>query len=662
MIPARRARRRHGTGGAFPRHRRLPPRRGLGRLPLLVLLHAVALPFPGAAQEGGEPVPLSKADVVRLLTGGTYTQDDVVRLVRRSCLSFRPTVRDRADFRDLGARPAVMEAMEACVRRPPPVQVAAPATPGPPAEVRFWPDTLRLERGGDDVGRVVAAVTDRLGNAVPAAPMLVRAGPSPAGEVVADAVTDEAGQAVLRIPAPPPGDEERLVVWAAGRRVGSLPLRLVDPPALRLAFVEGAGQSAPPGGRLPEPLVLEVTTASGVPVGGRRVLFGAAAGSVFPASGRTDSAGRAEVVVWTASDGSPTRVSARVGSRRAEVTLAAARDVAAAEGAGAAPQPASGPGVETGPVAARLAAVRRDPVDAAAWTGLGRAWAAAGRPLDARLALLRARRLTSGSARDSVDALLSGVYGLPPGVRLSALGGDTFDRDGAAGLRFAEARVRPATFMEMWGRYDRSLPRRVPALVRGSDPLDALWGGVEVEWGPSSRWTTLLEAGRRQYPDVELAQNLYRVEQGIRLPTGLGSVRIHGGGLVGRWFDRDDWMAWARAAVPVSLAVDLTPSVWVGETVGTELAAVGREPAREVRGYLGAVVRPAPGWRVEPSVGLGGVSADREENGGTLWEGELVVSAEVAAGAGLELLLRHQAPPAGDPFTVVAGGLRIGIR
>ena len=65
-----------------------------------------------------EAEPLQKSDVIRLLTGTTYTRAEVAGIVRQSCLSFTPTERDRSDFRALGADDSVMAAIDGCGQTP----------------------------------------------------------------------------------------------------------------------------------------------------------------------------------------------------------------------------------------------------------------------------------------------------------------------------------------------------------------------------------------------------------------------------------------------------------------------------------------------------------------------------------------------------------------
>lgn len=666
--------------------------RGVRRGAVLgVLLTAlVAVPLP--AQEGGEAGPLTKADVIRLLTAGPDSDAEVARTVRSRCISFRLTDRDRADFRDLGATDAVLTALESCSARrsaltvsafpddtlyglagdsvsvivtarrgdrraagvplrlrgaggaptvttddrgiarftfraarqsgprtlevtSPDEQVSGPATiplvvrPARPAEVRVWPAVLTLGPDGDEVGEVLALVTDRFGNSVPGAPVVARDSTESGARVVASSTTDRRGETVLRIPAKAVEGRAEFGIWARGERVGSMPVRR-------------AAEEAPVVASAPEPAE-----------GGDSAAAGETAEEPPPATQEPDEDTVAEA-----------------GPPPSEEASAPAGE-----------EPASEAAPRTAPRS--LPALRREaaesPGDPSAWMELAAAWRQAGRPLEARQTLLRAREVAPEGARDSVDGALSGVLGLPPGLRLTALGGSNVGRGGAAGLRYAEARVRLATFLEAWGRYDRSLGRRLPALLRGPDLLDAYWTGLEVEWGTPARVVTLVEAGRREYRDVDLAQNLLRVEQGVRVPTDLGHVRVRGGGVVGRWFDRDDWLGYVRASVPVALWADVKPSFWVGETVGTDLRGVGREPGREVRGVLGVELRPAPRVRIEPSAGYGHVDADLAEASGPLWQGGLTVSVPLGSAAGLEVVARHQSPPGGDSFTVLAGGLRL---
>lgn len=84
--------------------------------------------------------PLRKSDLVRLLSGSAMSPGEITQLVRRNCLTFDPTERDRNDFRQLGAEAALLAAVDECARRrsaPRPVSVTPvrsvrPTPPPPP--------------------------------------------------------------------------------------------------------------------------------------------------------------------------------------------------------------------------------------------------------------------------------------------------------------------------------------------------------------------------------------------------------------------------------------------------------------------------------------------------------------------------------------------------
>jgi hypothetical protein len=92
--------------------------------------------------------PLRKSDLVRLLSGAGMSPVELAQLVRRNCLTFQPTDRDRNDFRLLGAEASLLAAVEDCARRraprrtaavtparTPPRPAAAPPPPPPPQAV-----------------------------------------------------------------------------------------------------------------------------------------------------------------------------------------------------------------------------------------------------------------------------------------------------------------------------------------------------------------------------------------------------------------------------------------------------------------------------------------------------------------------------------------------
>ena len=86
----------------------------------------------GVGGVGGGTTSLRKSDLVRLLSGATMTPVELAELVRRNCLTFHPTDRDRNDFRLLGADRSLLTAMDECMRRSAPRRATSrPASPPP---------------------------------------------------------------------------------------------------------------------------------------------------------------------------------------------------------------------------------------------------------------------------------------------------------------------------------------------------------------------------------------------------------------------------------------------------------------------------------------------------------------------------------------------------
>ena len=163
---------------------------------ILIALASLAAATAGWAQS---PPPLDKTELIRLLTNPMFAQTEVADVVRRSCLTFRPTERDWADLRNAGAGGEVIASAAACDTRraanasvsastetaQPITAVAQPGevvtTAGTAASVR-----VRLSRGRTPLRRTTLALrgTTALG--------LSRD---------ASAVTDDSGIAVFRLPA-----------------------------------------------------------------------------------------------------------------------------------------------------------------------------------------------------------------------------------------------------------------------------------------------------------------------------------------------------------------------------------------------------------------------------------------------------------------------------
>lgn len=177
------------------------------------VLLAVLAP-PAAAQDA----PLRKSDIVRMLSGSTYSVDEVATIVRSNCLSFAPTERDLSDFRELGANDAVLTAVRECAEDAGPGAAAQP-TPAPAATPSFAVEPIP--------GQVTAPV-----DSVAVVTVLVRRGGQPygglevvlegSGEIAGGAATDRAGtsgadgRATIRVPTGTRAARYSLAITASG--------------------------------------------------------------------------------------------------------------------------------------------------------------------------------------------------------------------------------------------------------------------------------------------------------------------------------------------------------------------------------------------------------------------------------------------------------------
>ena len=216
---------------------------------MLLVLAGHLCPAPARAQRGGTE-PLRKVELVRLLGSRAMSPAGIAVLVRRNCVAFRPSERDRADLRAAGADDAVFAAIDQCLRARAPVSRPAPRPSAP-------------------VSR-------------PAAP----AAPAPA---------PQAPPAAPPLPAPAPAPPPRPV-----------------PAEAVTQFTRGAGQHGTVGSALA--VVLEVRDSSGAPSAKQPVAFAVSGGVVTPTAAETDATGTVRVRVALPERAGPVEITAKVGT------------------------------------------------------------------------------------------------------------------------------------------------------------------------------------------------------------------------------------------------------------------------------------------------------------------------------------------------------------
>ena len=680
------------------------PVRAVRRPAILCALLAIC-PALASGQEPGarRPAPLSKSDLTRLLSGGTYTRPEVVAIIQRSCLSFAPSARDRDDLQRLGADASIFAAINACT--------SPPATPArTPLLISLSTQRLAAGVGG------IATLTVQLRGAQgprPGVQLTLRGTENIPGGPASTlrATTDTQGQARFRVPAGTAATRHSLRVAAVGEsltgavavvfdvaagspvRVEIEPDRIIlsddssDPIEVSAVAFDRFGNRVPSAvltlrARPTSPDVVDTpppvqeTTRTADANG--TVLF------TVPAT-----AALAQYALEVQSDGltlaslpvtpPPVTLRATGPPSEARTPAAAADPEEAAPDPGDEPQPqieAADPDDTASEVlrrkqlagealasedaegAVRLyqGVVSLEPDDSEAWFELGRAWAAAGEANEARAAFRRSMELDPELSAQ-VDAELALLPRLPPWLQLDIWGGTAIETAETTGNVMVEASIWPFPFLRVWGRYDNALGLHNPLFVRRAPDLESYFGGVAIAWGEDSRLITSFEAGRRNQTD-DLFEYVYHGEQAVRFAQDRGEIAF--GGYLGRWFDRDDWVGYARADIAASDRFAVRPAVYFGETV--TVLDDSRMAESEVRGYLGFAYRPVGPLEIEPVFGYGSVESQSDDLSGSLIEGLFRLSADLGASSRFQIFVRHQRPPGGsESFTTLAAGLVLGI-
>jgi len=685
--------------------------------PAAVLLAAAALlvaPRPGRAQQAA---PLTKSDVVRLLVDPAYSPSDVTDLVRNRCLSFQPTEGDLEDFRRLGAGPDLMEAIRSCAPRSQEETTGGQgrAPSGAPLRLELSRERL-VARAGEMV--VFAARVDREGIPVPDVAVVVRGSgdlPGGAGSDVA-AVTDSGGTALFRLPVGRRPGRYRLRVEGGERTLAGEDSLALDvlPGAPTQAVVRP--RSLEIGAGAPDTATVRVTVSDSfgnlVPYASVALLLSPAGGPERRWTSTADTTGTAAVDVAVAPlrDGDTLGVlvdgqrlagvsvrlppGARTASAAPSDSLAALTERAgqlltagsagqalalyerilavrpedpdALEGQGRSLLAMGRPGEASDAFRAALAAApgRTDLLMA-----LGRASEAAGRPAAAREAYERV--LAAEPGRADARAALRRVGQRSPPTRPYAEaavweGYTVLHRGGARddwAPRRAELHVWPSRQVELWGRYDDALNLDHPGLVRGEVDVRSFWGGAGVTYGRTDRFRTRAEFGRRKLPPAFVVQTMWWLEQTVYLGDEPGDTflrpSVHASGLLGHWYDMDDWLVEGGAGIPVSRYVRLEPRVSYGKLVGS-VPSSERVQAKDARFGLGAWFRPAPGWRIEPTLTVGhvtGPGGSSDPLSGGLFDATLRLHIPAVREAGVDLFGRFQSPPGRASFAEVGMAL-----
>jgi hypothetical protein len=287
------------------------------RLWLLGVL-VTALPSTGPAQ-GSQP--LRKTDLIRLLSSPLISKHEVADLIRRNCVSFRPTPRDWTDLQSFGADTGVLGSIGGCAT----TRAANPA----PLTGTLLTDRVSVAVGATAIARVQVKRGEILQAGIP---LVLRGSARIPGGPTEDAraTTATGGVAVFQFPVGRmPGIYRLDVVTGAGFALPGVPpldvqVTAATPAAVGVQpdiaasattdFVSGAGQQAMAGTRLAEPLIFRVRSSGGAPLKGKLVTLRTVNAELSSDSLVTDSLGRVRIEVTLGKQAGPALVTASVDS------------------------------------------------------------------------------------------------------------------------------------------------------------------------------------------------------------------------------------------------------------------------------------------------------------------------------------------------------------
>jgi len=219
----------------------------LRTLPFVLFLSVA--PALAAQQENS---PLRKSDLIRFLTGTAYSKSEVAGIIRRNCLGFVPSDRDRRDLRTLGATREIFSAIDRCVAAGNNPKVAAGPPPAPKPVVLTVPNRSIAA----SVGTVAyVEVSLKRGDSPVSGSQLLLTGASgipggPKSEPIA--TTDAGGRATFAVPVGTRAGSYRLTVATpTGTRFDGQVITLLTRPAsatiatLSPGHISLASESAP---------------------------------------------------------------------------------------------------------------------------------------------------------------------------------------------------------------------------------------------------------------------------------------------------------------------------------------------------------------------------------------------------------------------------------
>ncbi len=516
---------------------------------------------------------------------------------------------------------------------------------GAPARVTVRPDTVTVGPGQPDTTRILVSVRDTFDNLVPGAPVTLRL-PAPAERAhVWSDTSDASGSVTLRFPTTVlrPGDE--IAVSAGGRPLARLPV--AGPAGVRTA-----------GARIPaDSLAALRTRAASLLQSGQAAQAAEVYGAILDARPDDPQAlvGRGRALAASGQVGVAEQTLERAITADA-TNVAARRELGRVQVEAGRPSDA---------VSTLQEAVQMAPDDAEAWAALGDAYLAAEQPSAARDAYQRALgvRPDLAEAKRGIERARDALAPLPPYMLATVWGGYTNTNGRPFGPRRAELHLWTSRNVELWGRYDNALNLDRPELVRGEVDIESFWGGGRVFYGPANSFGTGVELGRRKLAPLATIETVWTLDQTVYVgepkadPFLRPEVRVSG--TYGHWYDENDWLVVATGGIPAGPYVRVEPRVSYGDLAGSA-SALDRVQSKDARFGLGAWIRPAPGWRIEPFLTVGHVKAPPGSPAaltGSLFDASLRVLAPVVREAGLDLFIRYQSPPGRKGFVQMGVGL-----